>query len=481
MRRISLALVVVLVAALVVHFPLTALPHAAAAGRPVSLTLVSNGSDFDERGMSCQSEATRVSWEKESSIAVDPNDPRHVVIAWLEDDAVGIVTSSTFDGGGSWTQAIVPGVTECTGGTAGYVFHPRLYFGTGEDLYLLSHPHQAPFPDPSAANNDVMVNRSDDGGLSWSAPRTITNGPVLTDMDTGAVEPDTGALDVVWSQPEIAQGDPVYVSRSTDGGESWSRSLVRVGRPGTVTFNRILALDGGRLLVFSQDLDAVPLILGPTGLPIGDLSSDVVVSISDDRGKSWSLLPPVVARKVVGEWPAAAVSSDGVVYLATRRATETGFEVSVTKSLDGGETWSEPASAFPFPRGEFDLPQIGLAAGPSGVLGIFYYDYDAAGDPADVRAQLAYSPDGGETWRSSQIGETFDYTTVPDHFTPGGALGLYNEIAARPCGFVVSATLGGILAADGPTDIYFADQRVPGLPQNACHQAPTSSRVDVLK
>src|SRR5262245_22723294 len=56
------------------------------------------------------------------SIAVNPTNPNHVVGAWLQDrypdrGARGVVAGVSFNGGASWTQAVIPGTTRCSCGS----------------------------------------------------------------------------------------------------------------------------------------------------------------------------------------------------------------------------------------------------------------------------------------------------------------------------------------------------------------------------
>lgn len=61
--------------------------------------------------------------EVEPWVDVNPTDPRHIVEGWQADrwsngGARGFVAGVSFNGGTTWTQIVIPGITVCSGGTA---------------------------------------------------------------------------------------------------------------------------------------------------------------------------------------------------------------------------------------------------------------------------------------------------------------------------------------------------------------------------
>ena len=51
------------------------------------------------------------STEVEPYVAVDPTNPDHLVGAWIQDFARGIVAAVSFNGGDTWQSVVIPGVT----------------------------------------------------------------------------------------------------------------------------------------------------------------------------------------------------------------------------------------------------------------------------------------------------------------------------------------------------------------------------------
>lgn len=76
-------------------------------------------------------------------------------------------------------------------------------------------------------NTDVFIAKSTDGGASWSKPLKV-NGPSLSDRDQfftwAAVDPSNGHIWIVYYDRSQTSGTAtdVFVSRSTDGGNSFS-------------------------------------------------------------------------------------------------------------------------------------------------------------------------------------------------------------------------------------------------------------------
>jgi len=98
------------------------------------------------------------------------------------------------------------------------------------------------------------LERSTDGGQTWSKPIAISNNPVANDVDpdtgqalrTGAdiggglpdvaVDPGSGALYVVWEDSRFAgTHNDIALSKSTDDGKSWSDPVKVNQSPAGVT------------------------------------------------------------------------------------------------------------------------------------------------------------------------------------------------------------------------------------------------------
>lgn len=293
-------------------------------------------------------------FENEPSIAINPTNPSNIVVAAHDygdpNYIVGIAAYRSFDGGRTWMgpSRMIP-----TYGNS--LSDPSLAFGRDGTLYLsyLS----------VGAYSEITLAVSRDGGATWSFTRALkyTSG-TLYDKPWIAVGPDPAdpLKDVIYITYTEFKGyfevnTSIKIIRSRDGGNTFEGPF-RVSWEGSISD-----------------------ILVQWSYPVVDQDGTLYVSffgIKIERGVYGS-------RAVQGIW--------------------------VAKSLDGGETFSEPVLAaethwwFPYFSGLYGfrwlVPTPATAVGPDGTIYIAYED-DPDGpegpDMADIF--LVYSRDGGRTW-----------------------------------------------------------------------------------
>lgn len=95
---------------------------------------------LDPTGGDIEAATPQIDSEVEPHIAVDPTDPDTMISAWIQDrhpsggggrsNVVGV----SKDGGRSWKQVVVPGISGCTGGRYARATDPWLDFGPDEHL-----------------------------------------------------------------------------------------------------------------------------------------------------------------------------------------------------------------------------------------------------------------------------------------------------------------------------------------------------------
>ena len=157
--------------------------------------------------------------------------------------------------------------------------------------------------------------------------------------------------------PEGHGRGPIRLRRSSDGGDTWSAPLPVpasfASSQETPTLFRVRAGEGERLLLFSG---LYPIRLAP----------------SEDEGRHWSELAPIgpfggivamssLLQRDDGE--CLAFFHDDGRFLREKGAPGR-FEVLVTRSRDGGLTWSEPVTIAS--RTDADLCEPGLVTFPGG-------------------------------------------------------------------------------------------------------------------
>ncbi len=124
----------------------------------------------------------------------------------------------------------------------------------------------------------IRLTESADGGVTWTPPRTVADGP-NDDRDPKIVELNDGTVLLSWfvldwtTQPRYTNHG-TYTSRSADGGRTW-------GEPRPVGVDR--AVSHGAAVSLSSGDVLLPLYLRPAG----EKWETALVVRSADGGRTW--------------------------------------------------------------------------------------------------------------------------------------------------------------------------------------------------
>jgi hypothetical protein len=238
-----------------------------------------------------------------------------------------------------------------------------------DDKYYLAVDRSTSFPnriyvawDRNTANNQILyVAHSSDGGASWSAPVKVNDGKSKFERVIGAypaIDQSNGTVYVSWH--DYAR-DRIVVDKSIDGGNTWGQDVdVATTHTG---FGQDIGCVGGR----SQG-PAHALKVGPTGA-----------------------LYLVYADQVVNR----------------------GFDVLLTKSTDGGATWTSPVTLND-DTGAADQfhPTLTVESGSGGdKVTVTFYDRRDDSSNCLAHVYATRSTDGGATWTAN-----VRQTTAPSNF-----------------------------------------------------------------
>jgi hypothetical protein len=160
-------------------------PSAAGALTRSPLTVVSVNSPFagcDISGLAAGG-VNFLNAEEEPWVDANPTDSNNLIAVWQQDrwsngGARGLLTAVTHDGGTTWSTTF-PHFSRCAGGTAANGGNyerssdPWVTFSPNGDAYQISLSFNM-VNDPATA---VLVSKSSDGGDTWSEPTTLIRDP----------------------------------------------------------------------------------------------------------------------------------------------------------------------------------------------------------------------------------------------------------------------------------------------------------------
>ncbi len=338
----------------------------------------------------------------EPIVAVNPVHPNNIVAAWIQGPAQDIVAAVSLDGGQTWQGVPVP-LTVCSGGSFLGAADPWLSFAPNGDLHAVALTSNS-LSFSSKFTDEVMVTKSTDGGLHWSAPSVVPGSDTVdpfADHPSLTADP-TNALFAyaIWDGSPSAHSGAGVFTRTTDGGLTWepARAIVQTAEQSFIQFSQILVLPNGTLVDVYEFFEQQP------NKPI--TFTNLQVLRSTDHGQTWSApisavtmtplyLPngfTLVVDPETGQVvrdptnPSFAVDRrNGNLYAVWedgRFSTPTSFlynDVAFSMSADGGFTWSAPIrvnqtplTIAPANRQAF-FPSIAVAA--NGTIGVSYYDF----------------------------------------------------------------------------------------------------------
>lgn len=446
--------------------------------------------------------------EVEPHVAVDPTDPDRMIAAWIQDrhpnggggrsNVVGV----SDDGGNSWRQVVVPGISGCSGGRYARATDPWLDVGPDGVAYLASLSFEAG-TEPST----ILVSTSRDGGQTWGDPSDVTAGgtDVYNDKQALTAHPTIpGRAYMVWVKRVpfgVDAQNTTLFSSTSDHGKTWSlpKPLFASGLSIIPVASEILVLPDDTLLhVFSLTSLNGRAADGAASIPFR-----IMVQRSTDDGATWSApttlgggdrrVPhdPDTGDPVHGyvDLPAADVAPDGTAYVTWGDLDSERRRIVVVSSKDSGETWSDPATAATSP---VDVMLPSLAVGHRGTVAITYYSFenDVVGDDElTTDFWFAHSQDQGAIWERTHIAGPFDMRRAPRVGASLPYLGEYAGLDGFPShstsgqhpqeAFAAAFAMAPPLAMEGSSDIFVATVGVSERGRAAAGEGG-STKVDVM-
>ena len=402
-----------------------------------------------------QSGRTFINSETEPWVAINPADPSNMVGMFQEDrwstgGARGLTFAYSKDGGKTWKNIPLKGLSRHYGGVYERVTDPWVEFGPDNRVYATS----LGFDDTSPASG-IFVHVSTDGGKTWSAPITLKkeddfaffNDRNSLAVDDFASSPFYGSVYVGWDR--LASKGPGY-AYTGDG-------LVAYSRDG-FHYTTVTAVPTGNN---EQTL---------TNLPVVEPNGDVVlvgtyyqnqsfnknggkffVTRSADGGVSWAPVefpfdqrPVGVPNLRVGDGvPNATVDPrNGKLYAVWEDSRFSGGkrdDILLVSSTDEGRTWTSPIKVNDTPAGAQGAFTPTVKVDANGRVAVLYYDLRNDTNDRDssyiTTEWIAYSTNGGRSFGASRrIGPDFDHAAAA--FARGFFLGDYQGLGVTGTTFV---------------------------------------------
>ena len=408
--------------------------------------------------------------EVEPFVAVNPTNPNNILGAfqqdrWTDGGSRGLVASRSFDGGATWSENFAE-FSKCSDDpTTTYqspfprATDPWVSFDSAGKAYNIS----LGIVSASGIFSGVEVSTSADGGTTWSLPkRLITDNDPFFFNDKQSITGDpnqAGFAYATWIRGNLPgwdnkgfvgaihsfafRGLPMF-SMTSDGGQTWSTPTSMLNGNIYVQGNQIAVLPDGTLV----DIYGA-LFKGSGRQPSNQAFWGAVRSTNG--GKTWGgpikiaeintalltnpdIPSPTSLNQTIraGDYlPDVAVDhATGALYMVFADSIGNGIDhVKLTKSTNGGKTWSTPVDVTQTGPGNHSFNgTVEVAA--DGTVAVLYYDFRnntaAPGVPTDV--WLTHSHDGGVTWTEQHVYGPFDMENAP--VARGWFLGDYQGMAA---------------------------------------------------
>ena len=303
--------------------------------------------------------------------------------------------ASTSDGGATWANGFLPGITIYDKGTFNAASDPVVAFDAAHSTWIISSL--------TIANVDqVVVSRSRDG-INWDNPIIVSTTPDSDKnwitCDNTPASPYFGHCYVQWDDPSTR--DLIWMSTSHDGGLTWSAARNTADLATGI---------GGQPVVQPN---------GTVVVPIENASgAEMLAFTSTSGGNTWNAATTlssitdhqVAANLRTSALPSAAIDAAGTVYAIWQdcrfRTGCSSNDLVMTTSIDG-KTWTAPARIPIDPltsAADHFIPGLAVEPATSGStahLALTYYFYSSADCSASTCALYAgfiSSPDGGSTW-----------------------------------------------------------------------------------
>jgi hypothetical protein len=333
--------------------------------------------------------------------------------------ALNMGWSTSKDGGSTWQSGTLSGITTAAGGPWPRTVDQSVAYDSVHGQWLIGTLGVGPISGTDVEQQVYVVRSSD--GLSWGAPISVFLGRPDKEWltcDNQPTSPFKGTCYAMWQQSTPGPHDAFMLSRSHDGGLTWSAPI---GTPAASTGYNVqpLVTPDGTLVAFATDTVEGAMVVVRSLDGGATLRNSVVVSTIQRH------LPPGLRYHAK---PTFGIAGDGTLYAVWAdcrfRPSCSANDLVMTTSANDGVTWT------PLARINLDsissgvdrfLPALAVDTSTSGggtqlALMYHYYPVAACGGTSQpacvVDVAVVRSADAGATWTAPVV-----LTTTPQSLT----------------------------------------------------------------
>ncbi len=411
-------------------------------------------------------------YAQESSVAVNPRNPRKILVAWIQDGRATDVVMASRDGGRTFSRILVPGLSACTGGPLAVASDPGVDFSADGRQAWFSAIVVNPPDDPTAesAPTSMYAFRSFDGGFSWSTPSVIQ--PVtgafwdLPRLTADPRRPKAAYYVYDLREPVEKYGTKGYslFSKTTNRGRTWStpQKLYDPHTPSSWPgISKILVNKDGSLL------DVMAIVGTDPSDPSAPNTTQEIAVRSVNGGRTWS--KPITIGRSSGRgvtdpttgsllntfdtYPSQTVAPNGYDYVSWLQpgTTTQSSRIAVARSTDSGRHWHVQHIAV---DGQAALPTIEVAG--DGTVGVVYYVAAPKSGAGywPTRVVVSTSRDHGRHWSRHPVAGPFNLLTTGSKARACCFVGDFEGIDRLPHGMAAAYSMGK--PTKHKVDVYFS-------------------------
>jgi hypothetical protein len=367
--------------------------------------------------------------DAETSIAVNPTNSRNLVAGWISSGDLTCGYGVSHNGGRTWpVVGVIPGIQKQSGGQFDRGTDPSVVFDKDGNVYYTCLAFDL-FPPGTGSAGTIFVSKSTDGGETWGAPVVAMAGLHVNEFQDHqfiTANPANGHIYVTQTEFTAFGKPEILFTRSTDGGQSWAEPVSINDFAGNATFQDSFTATG-------KDPGTIYLTFGAFANAGLSNWNRIYIAKSSDGGLSFSQ-PQLLAEitPLPSPLPNGSWRSDNNLWVAVDRDTNQIYvnyadynagdaDIRVMRVQDKGDRFEVQGIT----RVNDDGPGSDqffpfITVAPGGRVDVCFQDRRYAPGNALIFTTCAFSQDAGLSFANRQV------TTEPFDASNNNFIGDYN-------------------------------------------------------